>query len=464
METYRLGTTITVKWRLVNNEGEPFSLSGYKFTLQYKTGRGIGTAASVFYPIGEDGRLSNVLVWNFLGSEQKYAGHYDLVLTVRFGDKLICEQTYEKAFYLYSDKVKPHIKGSTLGQEEEATAVVDLTSSAEWWVLADKDSYIENIKAQIIGSPDDPSSASTIYGAKKYAEERSSVIYTPKGSVPTYDTLPSEGLSNGDVYNVLDSGKVYVWIVDDEEGNGHWANLGLIVDMSGYATNERVDGVEQTLNETTDSLRTLEGVVLALNSEYALLYKDVESVKSELSDRLSDQALDSKYIIKIGQGLIKDTTNTISVKSGSLSTDAIKITIGGTGVKAEASVASTTRAGVIRIGKRLSIDGSGVLSADEQVTEEERKKLSAVKVIVPDEQTIKSEEIKIDDTGTIKISVGTIQQSQVEGLEEALARKVGNLKIAGVQVPHDDDGTMHFDLGKSLHYDENNNSLDIVWN
>ena len=461
METYRLGTTITVKWRLVNNEGEPFSLSGYKFTLQYKTGRGINTASSIFYPIGEDGRLSNVLVWHFLGSEQQYAGDYDLVLTVRFGDKLICEQTYEKAFCLYSDKVKPRIKGSTLGTEEEATAVVELTSSAEWWVLADRDSYIENIKAQIIGNPDDPSSASTIYGAKKYAEEQCSTVYTPKGSVRSYDDLPTEGLSNGDVYSVLDNGKVYVWVVDDEEGNGHWDNLGLIVDLSDYATNEKVEGVEQTLNETTDNLRTLEGVVSALNSEYASLNKDVNAIKTELSGRLSDKTLDSRYVIKIGRGLVKDSTNTVSVKSASLSTDAVKVVIGDSGVKAEAQTASSTQAGVIRIGKRLSIDENGVLSADEQITEEEKKKLSAVKVIEADEQTIKSESLT---SGAVKLFVGTIQQSQVEGLEEALAKKGGALKINDIEVPHNDDGTMHFELGKSLSYDNDSNALKVIWN
>lgn len=165
--------------------------------------------------------------------------------------------------------------------------------------------------------------------------------------------------------------------------------------------------------------------------------------------------------IKVGNGLQKSLDNVISVKSASLSTDAVKVVIGDSGVKAIAQTASSTQAGVVKIGKRLSIDSDGVLSADEQITEEEKKKLSAVKVIEPDEQTIKSE---VQTSGAIKIYVDTIKQSQVEGLEEALAKKGGKLKISDIEVPHDDDGTMHFDLGRSLMYDKDSNRLDIIWN
>lgn len=165
--------------------------------------------------------------------------------------------------------------------------------------------------------------------------------------------------------------------------------------------------------------------------------------------------------IKIGNGLKKETDGSISVKADLSTIGAVKLVVSESGVKAEAQTASNTQAGVIRIGKRLSIDSDGVLSADEQITEEEKKKLSAVKVIEPDEQTIKSE---VQTSGAVKIYVDTIKQSQVEGLEEALAKKGGSLKISDIEVPHDDDGTMHFDLGKSLVYDKDNNTLDIIWN
>lgn len=165
--------------------------------------------------------------------------------------------------------------------------------------------------------------------------------------------------------------------------------------------------------------------------------------------------------IKIGNGLQKAEDSTVSVKADSSGFSAVKLVVSENGIKAEAQTASNTQAGVIKIGKRLSIDENGVLSADEQITEEEKKKLSAVKVIEADEQTIKSESLT---SGAVKLFVGTIQQSQVEGLEEALAKKGGALKINDIEVPHNDDGTMHFELGKSLSYDKDSNTLEVIWN
>lgn len=57
---------------------------------------------------------------------------------------------------------------------------------------------------------------------------------TLKGSVATYSALPSTGQKHGDMYDVLDTGKNYVWIV--EEGTGRWDDYAGTMDMSAYWT------------------------------------------------------------------------------------------------------------------------------------------------------------------------------------------------------------------------------------
>lgn len=55
---------------------------------------------------------------------------------------------------------------------------------------------------------------------------------TLKGSVATYADLPSTGQKHGDLYDVLDTGKNYVWLV--EEGTGRWDDYAGSMDLSAY--------------------------------------------------------------------------------------------------------------------------------------------------------------------------------------------------------------------------------------
>lgn len=73
-------------------------------------------------------------------------------------------------------------------------------------------------------------------------------IYKIKGSVDTYENLPSEGNTAGDVYNVVaaygntPAGTNYVW-------NGtEWDALGGSIDLSVYYTKDEVDGLIQNVN------------------------------------------------------------------------------------------------------------------------------------------------------------------------------------------------------------------------
>lgn len=64
-----------------------------------------------------------------------------------------------------------------------------------------------------------------------------STIYRPKGSVQSYDNLPTEGNQVGDVWNVIDTDMNYAWTVD-----GTWDPLGGSVDIP-TISNETIDSI-----------------------------------------------------------------------------------------------------------------------------------------------------------------------------------------------------------------------------
>jgi hypothetical protein len=76
--------------------------------------------------------------------------------------------------------------------------------------------------------------ASAVY-TKEEVDAKVSAVYRVKGSVDSYDALPTADQIVGDVYNVLDTGSNYVWT---ESG---WDKLSETVDLSGYSTTEEIE-------------------------------------------------------------------------------------------------------------------------------------------------------------------------------------------------------------------------------
>lgn len=68
-------------------------------------------------------------------------------------------------------------------------------------------------------------------------KEEVTKVYKYQGSVPTYNDLPTENVSNGDVYNVESDGMNYAW----DEANQKWDSLGIIIDLSKYSTTEQIE-------------------------------------------------------------------------------------------------------------------------------------------------------------------------------------------------------------------------------
>lgn len=53
-------------------------------------------------------------------------------------------------------------------------------------------------------------------------------VYRFMGSVPAYVNLPTSGMTNGDVYDVEDTGMNYAWVVPEDGSQGYWDPLGQI--------------------------------------------------------------------------------------------------------------------------------------------------------------------------------------------------------------------------------------------
>ena len=75
----------------------------------------------------------------------------------------------------------------------------------------------------------------TVAAVAGYVNSNISSVFKFKGSVADYDSLPSDSVSNGDVYHVEDTGKEYVWI-EDEDGTGAWEEIGTTTDVSNFIT------------------------------------------------------------------------------------------------------------------------------------------------------------------------------------------------------------------------------------
>lgn len=85
------------------------------------------------------------------------------------------------------------------------------------------------------------------YYTKTEIDDKVSGVYHYKGSVATQDDLPTEGMSVGDVYNVVDTGMNYAWTA-----SGEWDALGGLFDTSDYYNKEQTDGLVESKADKSD--------------------------------------------------------------------------------------------------------------------------------------------------------------------------------------------------------------------
>lgn len=137
-------------------------------------------------------------------------------------------------------------------------------------------------------------------------------VYKFKGTVSTYAELPTEGVQSGDVYNVNDSGKNYVWVENFTEGQNGWDDLGGVVDLSPYALTETVNGQIATLE---GSIATNTGAINTINANLSNKVDKVDGSSLISSEKLELIDANAEAIVTLQQ---KDTTieNRLSVVEG----------------------------------------------------------------------------------------------------------------------------------------------------
>ena len=217
-------------------------------------------------------------------------------------------------------------------------------------------------KSDVIGTDADESTASTIYGAKAYTDEKVkdlsgdvvtyvsqfntditediaelsgavetmsadvktyidnelSTVYTYKGSVANIDALEAiENPEVGDVYNVVaangtigdadytPAGTNYAWVSGSP--NGHWDALGGVVDLSNYETTGNVatlsgavESLEENLSKSDDNINALSGAVSAFSATVVENYATKEySDNGDTAAKIASSAYTDEKILEL---------------------------------------------------------------------------------------------------------------------------------------------------------------------
>ena len=134
-------------------------------------------------------------------------------------------------------------------------------------VVTKQDNSTENVSVVTVidsistGAEDGVPTVAAVAG---YVNSNISSVFKFKGSVANYDNLPSDSVSNGDVYHVEDTGKEYVWI-EDEDGTGAWEEIGTTTDVSNFITGVSAsDGTSFTKAEGVVTIPLATATVLGL--------------------------------------------------------------------------------------------------------------------------------------------------------------------------------------------------------
>lgn len=115
-----------------------------------------------------------------------------------------------------------------------------------------------------------------------------SSVYKYKGTVATYEDLPSTDLTIGDVYNVEEDGSNYAWT------GSTWDKLGGDIDLSEYYTKTQTDSLLSTKANSNDVYNKTETDTLLNN----------KADKSEIPD-LTDYVKNTDYATSSKGGVIK---------------------------------------------------------------------------------------------------------------------------------------------------------------
>lgn len=147
---------------------------------------------------------------------------------------------------------------------------------------------------------------------KEEVDAKTSSVYKYKGSVPTYEDLPSTGQVIGDVWNVENDGSNYAW------DGAIWDKLGGNIDLSNYYTktendtllNGKVDKVSGKGLSSRDFTSTLE---TKLNGIESGAKKNVQSNWAETNTSSDAYILNKPSIPSVQNGVLTIQRNSTSL-------------------------------------------------------------------------------------------------------------------------------------------------------
>ena len=139
----------------------------------------------------------------------------------------------------------------------DSSGKVDVSS-----VTATELGYLSGVTSSVqtqLGNKADAATTLAGYGitdayTKTELDGKISSVYKYKGTVANYASLPSTGLTEGDVYNVADTGDNYAWVAPHNETAGFWDKLAGNIDLSSYRTStdqDTLDALKAPLSSPT---------------------------------------------------------------------------------------------------------------------------------------------------------------------------------------------------------------------
>jgi predicted nucleic acid-binding Zn-ribbon protein len=113
---------------------------------------------------------------------------------------------------------------------------------------------------------------------KSEVDAKVASVYKIKGSVDTFDDLPTEGNVIGDVYNILDTGANYVWTEDG------WDKLSETVDLTPYLLKEDAQIIYETIKNVEGIKELLELGIDKVKENVDTNTENISQLQTDVSD------------------------------------------------------------------------------------------------------------------------------------------------------------------------------------
>lgn len=144
--------------------------------------------------------------------------------------------------------------------------------------------------------------------AKSYTDEQIALVSKGmdyKGSVSTFNNLPTSGNKKGDIYTTDDTGSEYIWTIDASSGSiDNWHELGG-VDLSDYYTKSEIDS---KFSNVDDDISDLETEISNVSSNLGEEINNRLAAEATMSSQISSKqpALSTEQLSAVNSGITSE--------------------------------------------------------------------------------------------------------------------------------------------------------------